>query len=191
MGFFSSIADAITGKSAKKAADDIVAATAAANQRLDEGLDFVRPNIEAGALGTQELLAALGLRGRDAQQSFEQSITDDPGFQANQDAGFEQISRNAAALGLRNSGGTLKDLATFNFRERDRFRNNRLTRLAGLADFGQGATNTFLSGTNQVANNIVAGGNAQAAGKIGQANVINSGISQAAQIGGRLLGLGF
>lgn len=120
----------------------------------------------------------------------------DPGYQFRMDEGQKGLERSAAARGGLLSGATLKatdrytqDYASGEFSNAyNRFNNDRTTRfnrLSAVAGTGQTATTNLASiGTNvasSVADTTLQGGNARAAGYIGQGNAINSGISTLGQ----------
>lgn len=120
----------------------------------------------------------------------------DPGYQFRLDQGNRGVEASAAARGGVLSGGTLKALARYNQGEASQEYGNafnryqtdltgRYNRLAGVAGIGQTATNSTIqasenntatqqAGTNNIANNITAAGNARASQYVNGANAIGS-----------------
>jgi len=124
----------------------------AARGEFGSALDFFSPDIEAGDDARNNLLAAIGLRGREAQQGFFTAFNDDPGFKETLGAGIEAVDSSAAARGNLNSGGTQKDL--FQFGQRAKFSQfqDRLDRLTGLSAVGSRARAGSAGVKSQVAN---------------------------------------
>lgn len=128
----------------------------------------------------------------------------DPGYQFRLSEGQKALERARSASGSLGSGKYLKDLTAYNQGQAaqeygnafqrynanqdaiyNRFntnQNNQYNRLASLAGLGQTATNTLTSAAGnfgqQIGSNIIGAGNAAAAGQVGTANAINSGIGQ-------------
>lgn len=117
----------------------------------------------------------------------------DPGAQFRREQGEQGLTRAAAAAGGLGSGKYLKDAMRFNSglasqefgQAFDRFnvgQTNQFNRLASMAGIGQTAANqTGAAAANfgsQIGSNIIGAGNAAAAGRVGAANAINSGIGQ-------------
>lgn len=106
-----------------------------------------------------------------------------PGYQFALEQGQAAIDGSAAARGNVFSGATLKAQQEYGTGLANQEYNNFLNRLTGQASQGQAAAgNIANAGANYAsgAGNALANmGNAQAAGYIGQANAINSGINNA------------
>ncbi len=117
----------------------------------------------------------------------------DPGYQFRMDEGNKAIERSAAAKGGLNSGGTMKALTRYSqgvasdeyqsaYNRFNTDRSNSFNRLASLAGIGQTANNAIgQSGqnmANNVSQNIIGAGNANAAAQMNQSNSINQGIGQ-------------
>ncbi len=122
-----------------------------------------------------------------------------PGYNFTREQGELGINRALAQQGRYGSGAALKSIASFNTglaaQHADQAFNNyqndltsRYNRLAGVAGTGQQAVMTMGQLGNQGAENIassaniigqnqIGAGNAQAAGKIGQANAYNNLLS--------------
>lgn len=106
-----------------------------------------------------------------------------PGYQFQLDQGLDAIDNSAASRGNVFSGATMKAAQGFGQGLANQEYNNFLNRITGVAGGGQAAAgNAANAGANFAAGagNAYAGiGNAQAAGAIGQANALNSGINNA------------
>lgn len=117
----------------------------------------------------------------------------DPGYAFRQSEGMKGVENSAAARGGLLSGAALKaiqkygqDLASQEYGNAyQRFnadQTNKYNRLAGIVNTGQGATNQVSNAASQFGqqqgSNIMAAGNAQAAGIVGSANALNSSIGQ-------------
>jgi len=187
MGIFGDLFDAFTGESQR---EDLEAGAVAATEERRRGarrargeltgardlaIETITPDLETGRAAEDQFLAAIGVRGRDAQQEFFDTFETDPGFEAETEAGIEAIGRSASARGLTFSGRTLKELQDFGqLRKRSAF-SERLDRLAEL---GQRATQTRTNianlqfGTGQTLADIEFGTGQQEAGQaINLANV--------------------
>lgn len=116
----------------------------------------------------------------------------DPGYEFRLNQGLDAVQGSRAARGSMMSGATLKalqdygsDYASSEFgKAYDRFNNDRtqrFNRLATIAGIGQTATNNVGTAGANFANtqssNLYSGANASAAGSIGMANAIGSGLS--------------
>lgn len=99
------------------------------------------------------------------------------------DSGRDAIDASASVRGGLYSGETLKALSDFGQTTSNRFYENYLQRLGGLAAGGQAAAgNIANAGANYASgagSAIAASGNAQAAGIVGGVNALNSGINNA------------
>lgn len=103
-----------------------------------------------------------------------------PGYQFALNQGVQALDRSAASRGLLLSGGQMKDLTTFGQGLASQTFGNMFSQLYQLAGLGESAgaqTGAFgqQAGAN-IGNSYMAAGQAQAAGDIGTANAINSGI---------------
>ena len=103
-----------------------------------------------------------------------------PGYDFRLNQGLDAVEASAATRGGINSGATLQALNQYGQDYASGEYNNYINRLTGLASSGQNAAgqqaaagSNFATGAS---NALAAGGNAQSAGYIGQANAINAGI---------------
>lgn len=145
------------------------------------------PYLDIGKNATYTLGQLTGGGNGNVQPDYS-SFYKDPSYNFALQQGELGIERGANARGLNLSGGTLKDLATFNSGLASQQYGNYFQRLMGLAGIGQTATGTnanLVTGNasnnttaaNGIANTTMGQGQAQAAGAIGVANAANSGIS--------------
>lgn len=99
----------------------------------------------------------------------------DPGYNFAYDEGLRAVANNDAASGLLHSTGYLKDATQYGQGMADQQFNNIYNRIAGIAGYGQTATNAtgqFGSNTvNSLANLFGNLGNAGASGYINQGNI--------------------
>jgi hypothetical protein len=118
----------------------------------------------------------------DYQNTLNDFLTAQPGYQFNQSEGAKAIMRQGSAAGRRMSPSTMKELLRFNSQLAEGTFGNTFSRLAGVAGMGQNsATQTGAFGANmanQVASNTMSAGNASAAGTMGQANAWGNAIGQ-------------
>jgi hypothetical protein len=118
------------------------------------------------------------------------------GLQFGLDQGTRAIENRARAMGINNSGGTLKALTRFgndygstkagdSFNRFQTENTNIYNRLAGVAGTGQAAANTVANVGTNTANNIAANeigmGNARGAASIAQGNAFTGGINNLMQ----------
>lgn len=186
--------------SANKAAD--TQATAAGNalsfqkQAFDttqSNINAVKPNyqpyLDVGNKATYTLGQLTGSAG--SQPDFS-SFYNSPDYKFAKDMGEQGIERGANARGMNLSGGTLRDLSSFNSGLATQQYGNYYNRLMGLSQMGQNAatglgnlavgqaTNATSAATG-IGNTMMGVGQAQASGIVGGANAVtgslNSGVS--------------
>lgn len=117
----------------------------------------------------------------------------DPGYAFRMSEGMKGLERSAAARGGLLSGAALKGITRYGqglasdeyqnaFNRYQTQRANTLNPFASLAGVGQTSANTMTNAAGQfgqqIGSNIIGAGNAAAAGQIGQANAIASGVGQ-------------
>lgn len=187
----------IGGMSAKSAAKTQAGATAdatAAQERMFERqVELQEPWRKAGETALNRLSAGLATGGEFDKAFSETAFKADPGYAFRMSEGMKALDRSAAARGGLLSGATLKgaqrygqDLASQEYQNAfNRYyaeRANKLQPLQSLAGVGQSAANTLTSAAGtlggQIGSNIIGAGNARAAGTIGVANAISSGVGQ-------------
>lgn len=119
-------------------------------------------------------------------------LTNEPGYKFGLSEGEKGIDRAAAAGSGRYSGATLKALTRFNedyagtkydaaFNRDASTKNQTYNFLSGTANTGENAAaqtgaNTMTAGA-RIGDTITSGANAEAAGAVGVANAVNSGVS--------------
>jgi hypothetical protein len=177
------IGGAINSSATGKAADAQLQATR-------EAAALQEPFRQGGMKGLNRLLDLYGLSGNtgaegygSAQKKFGMSdFQADPGYQFRQQEGEKAMQRAASAAGGLGSGKFLKDAMRFSQglasdeygRAYDRYGTDiarQINPLQALAGQGQSAANTIGDYRTQ-------GGNAQAAGRIGQANAWSNALTQ-------------
>lgn len=84
---------------------------------------------------------AIGVNGRPAQEAFFSSWVDDPGFEATQQAGRQQVEHSNIVRGTANSGAAMKELFDFGQRSKYGQFQDRLNRLQGQGTQGFQAAN--------------------------------------------------
>lgn len=169
------VGSALIGSNASKSAANTAAAASdrAADvtlQMFNQNRSDLAPFREAGLRGLAQYEGTLG-------PSFQES----PGYRFAFDEGVRAIDRGASARGLLGSGGRLRELTRYGQGVANQEFGGYQNRLASLAGIGQTATGTTAALGANAANNIgtttMAGGQAQAAGQIGQANALLGGAN--------------
>ena len=167
---------AIYGASQNRAAANTVANATrdAANQSNDsmlQALAFSAPYRDGGLADYNALRQQVGT-------SFQAS----PGYEFARGEGIRAIDQGASARGMLGSGARLRELTRFGTGIANQEYGNWLSRLQALAGAGQAASGQAASlaqqGGQNVANLTMAGGQAQAAGTVGQANALLGGLNQ-------------
>ena len=189
------VASAVIGGASSKSAASTQAgaardATAAQERMFERQVELQEPWRKAGETALNRLSTGLAAGG-EFDKPFE--FKADPGYAFRLSEGMKALDRTAAARGGLLSGATLKgaqrygqDLASQEYTNAfNRYyaeRANKLQPLQSLAGVGQSAANTLTSAAGtlggQIGSNIIGAGNARAAGTIGVANAISSGVGQ-------------
>jgi hypothetical protein len=152
------------------------------------------PFMASGAAALEGVMGGLQPGGRFTREFSPEDLTrgQDPGYAFRMSEGMKALERSAASRGGLLSGATMKgiqrygqDMASQEYQNAfNRFqinRGNQLNPLLSIAGLGQ--TSTGQAGqqatnyANQAMGNITGAGNANAAGQIGQANALTSGIA--------------
>ena len=207
MSFVGKAIGSITGankqaKAAQQAANTQAAASREATQIQKDMYDQTRadlmPYADAGRDSLAQLMGQMGPDGYFSQTYTGQDIYSDPSYQFRLQQGRDAIQSGAAARGGLLSGATLKalqgygqDMASQEYQNAyNRFnadQTNQYNRLSNLVGVGQNAAaqqgNYGAQTVQAVANNTMAGANAQAAGQIAAGN-------RTANNFGALLGVG-
>jgi hypothetical protein len=175
------IKDTFFGGAAKKAAKAQVKATEMGIKELGRQFDLSRADLapwrEAGAAALQAGSAML-------QPGYDYKTS--PGYQFRFDEGQRAVESSGAAKGMLMSGGTLKDLIRFGDGVASADFGDSFNRQMAIAGGGQQAVNTTAAlGADKsrgIADLYTQQGNARASGYMGQAQGIQQGIGQIAQI---------
>lgn len=159
----------------RAAARDVANATRdAANQSEEstlQALAFSQPYRDGGLQDYNALRQQVGT-------SFQAS----PGYEFARQEGIRAIDQGASARGMLGSGGRLRELTRYGTGVANQEYQNWLSRLQSLAGVGQAASGQAASlaqqGGIQQANFTMQGGQAEAQGRIGQANALLGGVNQ-------------
>lgn len=177
------------GANAQKQATDKASATQ--QKMFEQTRADLAPYRTAGAQGTNALMSALPEL--TSQINLDQAwLEQQPGYQFAKRQGLKSVQNSAAARGLGTSGAALKGAAGFTtgladqnfqtaFNNEMAQRDARYNRLMGVSQLGQNAAaQTGAYGTqtaSNIGNNLIQGGNAQAAGLLGAGNALMGGVS--------------
>lgn len=192
------VASAVIGgvsssKAAKTQAGAAAAATDAQERMFERQVELQQPYREAGEEALNRLRAGTKVGGEFDKAFSQTNWQQDPGYAFRMSEGMKGLERSAAARGGLLSGSALKgitrygqDLASQEYQNAfNRYyaeRANKLQPLQSIAGIGQTSANTLTSAAGtlggQIGSNIIGAGNAMAAGQIGQANAISSGVGQ-------------
>ena len=177
-------------KAAKEQAKAAQAAIAAQERALERQIGLQEPFRQFG----QNALANYGQAAAYTPFSMAQ-FQEDPGYKFRMSEGLKALERSAAARGLLQSGGTLKDITRFGqdaasqeyqnaFERYLRERDAKLRPMEYQIGIGQNAASGQGANIGSTANNVSeltqAKGNVTAAGIMGQANAFNAGLTGAA-----------
>jgi len=142
-----------------------------------------KPYLDIGKGATYTLGQLTGTGGNG--QADYSSFFKDPSYTFAQQQGELGIERGANARGMNLSGGTLKDLATFNSGLASQQYGNYFNRLMGLSQLGQasaaGSAANSTTAAGQIGNTMQGVGQAQASGIVGGANAITGGLNSGTQ----------
>ncbi len=120
--------------------------------------------------------------GEAALDPLQQFVLEGPETEFERTQGFEAIQKSAAAGRKLQSGQTLKALTEFSAGVNQRFRTQRFNELLQLANLGQtsaaGAANIGIRTGENVSSLLVGRGNVRAAGTVGAASALSTGITQ-------------
>ena len=192
------VGSALIGASAAKSAagtqaDAANASTAAQERMFERQVELQEPWRKAGETALNRLSAGLGAGGEFDKAFSQTNWKQDPGYAFRLSEGMKALDRTAAARGGLISGSALKaatrygqDMASQEYQNAfNRYyaeRANKLQPLQSLAGIGQTSANTLSNAAGQfgqqIGSNIQAAGAAQAAGTMGMANAISSGVGQ-------------
>ena len=169
------------------------AATAAQLEMFNRQVELQEPWRKAGETAVNRLSAGLGAGG-EFDKSFSQTNWQaDPGYAFRLSEGMKALDRTAAARGGLISGAALKAATRYGqemgsqeyqnaFNRYYAERANKLQPLQSLAGIGQSSANTLSNAAGnygaQIGANLQSAGAAQAAGTMGMANAISSGVGQ-------------
>ena len=189
---------AIGSKAAKKAGRQQVqaaeAGAAEARAAREELRQLLQPYTEAGVPALQQMQAALGLAGPEAQAEFVQMQEQSPIFQALARQGEEAMLQQASATGGLRGGNIQGALAQFRPELLNQFINQQYGRLGGLTQMGQqsaagvGAAGMETAGT--LANLLGQAGAARAGATLGSGQAWGNLLNLPMQFAGMAYGAG-
>lgn len=202
------VGGALGVNAANQAAQAQLEATRQANElqrdMFNQQVEWQKPFHETGVSGLNQLSHLLGLGGDKNAEGFGQYANAnfgseeflnnrDPGYGFRMDEAMKALERGAAARGGLLSGNTLKatqrygqDLASQEYQNAfDRYqtqRANTLNPLQSLAGVAQTSANALTQAAGNMgqsmSDNIIGGGNAQAAGYMGMSNALSNALGQ-------------
>ncbi|MFX9083116.1 DNA transfer protein p32 [Acinetobacter baumannii] len=209
----SGVIGAITGsnkqaKAAQEASNQQYEATKYATDQQKQMFDEVRkdqqPYMQAGYDALKQLMGGMGQNGQFMQAYNGQDIYNDPSYNFRLNQGLDAVQSGAAAQGGLLSGATQKALNDYaqNFASQE-YQNaynrynadqtNQYNRLPNLVGLGQSAAagvgNAGMQTGQAIANNTMAGANAQAAGTIAAGNKTANNFNNLLGIGTAVAGM--
>ena len=169
-----------------------VAATQQQQTEFNQEQSELAPYLASGTQNLASLNAAMpSLTSQFTMQDFQQN----PGYQFQLGQGEQAMQRSAAASGMLNSTGTQQNLNNYaqgmantdyqqalqNFTSNQQQRYNMMSGMAGMGLNAVGMNNQAGQNfTNQTGQNLTGAANASAAGQVGTANAITSGLNNSA-----------
>ncbi|UUM27165.1 DNA transfer protein p32 [Acinetobacter colistiniresistens] len=212
MSFIGNALGSITGsnkqaKAAQEASNQQYEATKYATDQQKQMFDEVRkdqqPYMQAGYDALKQLMGGMGQNGQ-FMQAYGQDIYNDPSYKFRLNQGLDAVQSGAAAQGGLLSGATQKALNDYaqNFASQE-YQNaynrynadqtNQYNRLSNLVGLGQSAAagvgNAGMQTGQAIANNTMAGANAQAAGTIAAGNKTANNFNNLLGIGTAVAGM--
>lgn len=178
------VGGAINSRSARKAAGAQERSSDAAIAFERESRDLARADLEPfKELGVSQINPLQELLDDQAG-----SIRNNETFQVASDVLSDDIAGRNAARGKLGSGDTLNDLFRENALLGESLFNNDFNRRLNTVNLGQasaaGQANTAVTTGNSIADLITGKGNATAAGEVGKANAISSGVNNLISLAG-------
>ena len=146
----------------------------------------ITPELEAGGLAREELLASLGLRGPEAEQAFISGFQESPGQVFLRERAERATLRSAAATGGLRGGNVLQELQRQAIGLSGQFLGERKERLAGVAGGGRQALGLQVgageAGAANIAQLLAGRGQTRASGILAQAEARRGGLGRLAGI---------
>lgn len=188
----------VGGKSAKNASNAQIQAAQLGVDEMRAAREQMRqllaPYVAAGGPALEAQMAALGLRGDQAQQQFVAQQEQSPIFQALARQGEEAILQNASATGGLRGGNTQGALAQFRPAMLNQFLENQYSKLGGMTQLGQnsaaGVGSSGMNAASGIANLFQQQGAARAGGSIAQGQAWGNLFGGIGSIGGLGLAAG-
>ena len=185
------IGGVIQSKSAGKAAEAQTQAAdaAAAEQRAarEELRALLAPYTAAGTPALQQQMAALGLSGPEAQQTYVTQQEQSPIFQALARQGEEAMLQNASATGGLRGGNLQGALAQFRPQLLNQFLDQQYQRLGGMTTLGQqsaaGVGSAGMNAATNIGQALTQAGQARAGGTLAQGQAWSNALGSIAGFG--------
>ena len=183
---------AIGASAASKAGKAQVAAAdaGAAEQRAarEEMRALLQPYVAAGGPALEAQMAALGLAGPEAQQTYVAQQEQSPIFQALARQGEEAVLQNASATGGLRGGNVQGALAQFRPALLNQFLEQQYGRLGGMTALGQqsaaGVGTAGMQSAGSIADLLGQAGAARAGSALGVGRAISGPFNLASTLGG-------
>ncbi|WP_375450614.1 hypothetical protein [uncultured Devosia sp.] len=182
---------------AEKAASTQAAAAdnalALQTRQYDEGVARQQPWLESGMRANDAFMGELGLSDAARNGTFQSGFRETPGYAFQVAEGEKGVTHNMAALGMKNSGASLKALTRFRQGLADQTYGDYMNRVAGVAGQGQAVTQNVNDMGQTYANNAGSLGTdkaaATASGYVGGANAWTGALGNISNTGGFALGM--
>jgi hypothetical protein len=178
-------------KAQQQSADAAIAEQRAAREEMRR---LLGPYVEAGGPALDAQLAALGLKGAQAQQAFVSQQEQSPFFQSLARQGEESILQNASATGGLRGGNVQGALAQFRPALLNQFLENQYSKLGGMTALGQqsaaGVGTNGLGVASNIGNLLNQAGAARAGGAIASANTWGNALNNIGFFAGMGMGGG-
>ena len=192
VGGTSAMSGAVQAKAAKKAGQAQVAAaeTGAEEQRAarEELRRLLQPYTDVGVPALQAQMAAVGLRGPEAEAAYTAEVEGSPIFQALARQGEEAMLQQASATGGLRGGNVQGALAQFRPGLLNQFLTQRYQQLGGLTQLGQqsaaGVGAAGMETANALSNLAAEAGADRAGAALGKGQAWGNVLSLPAQFAG-------
>lgn len=191
LGAAGAIGSAFIGSSAAKSASERMAqagreSMGALRGFYDQTMENYKPYLDVGknAIGSINSLYGYPDGSGNVKPPDYSQFTNSPDFAFAQQQGNLGLTRYLNATGMAQSGGAMKDMASYNQGLASQQYGNYFNRLMGLAGIGQNAANSSAQSAGQFGGQIAQQygniGQADASGIIGQGNAWSAGLQGAA-----------
>lgn len=203
MGFFDAFTGKAQAKQIKKSSAEAMGyldtgatqARGELGQYYDQAQGFLNPYLQGGGQANNLLAAYLGAAGPEAQQQAFANFQNDPGYQAQFNAGVNALDRSATARGGLYSGAAMKGLQEYGQQFQRQAFNDRISQLQGFSGQGlqaaSGAAGLASNQGNALSNLSFGLGQQKASNAISSGNALAQakgiGVNNLMQLGGLAL----